>query len=86
MFPYFYISAFYSMIDRPTDKMFIKYKLIYERNVHNKTLGVYPPKPYGHTDRRTDIYLYRVALLLKKLNSKLTLTPNLFALKSCPTA
>ncbi len=25
----------------------------------------FPPKPDGHTDRRTDICFYRVALLLK---------------------
>ena len=28
----------------------------------------FPPKPDGHTDRRTDICFYRVALLLKNMN------------------
>ena len=52
--------------------------LIYEGNLHKKIgaisqLGAekiaFPPKPdrqtYRHTYRRTDIYFYRVALLLK---------------------
>ena len=36
VFPYFYISAFCSLNDRPTDKIFIEYMVIYERNVHRK--------------------------------------------------
>ena len=35
-FPCFYIFAFCSLTDRLTDKIFIEYMLIYERNVQRK--------------------------------------------------
>ena len=56
--------------------------LIYEGNLH-KNIGAlsqlgaekitFPPKPDGHTDRRMDISVYRVASLLK-ISSCLTKT------------
>ena len=66
-------------IARPTDKIFVKYMLIYKRNVHTKNESsilyrgrkiTFPPKPDLQTDRRTDISVYRVASLLKKENHK----------------
>ena len=36
-FPYFKISAFCSLIDRMTDKIFIEYVLTYEKKVHRRT-------------------------------------------------
>ena len=35
-FPYFYITAFCSLTDRPTDKICIEKMLIGKRNLHKK--------------------------------------------------
>ena len=63
-FPYFYMFAFCSLIDRPTGKIFIEH-CSYMRGMCTtkkiRTLSqlvaekiVFPPKPDGHTDGQTD--------------------------------
>ena len=78
-FLYFYISIFCSLIDRPTDKIFIEQKLIYKGNLHKKMdlylkqrqrksrfpLNLTERQTDIHTYRRTDISFYREASLLK---------------------
>ncbi len=55
--------AFCSLTDRPTDKIFVEYMLIYKRNVHTKMRALsyigaekitFPPKPDRHTYIQTD--------------------------------
>ncbi len=55
MFLYFYISAFCSLSDRLTDKIFTEKMLMYDGNLHRKNLtlfslatekNAFPPKPY----------------------------------------
>ncbi len=70
----FYISAFCSLTDRPTDKISTENMLICKTNLHKKNWtsiiisdgeNRVSPKPDIHTDRRMDISIYRVASLLK---------------------
>ncbi len=67
-FQSFYIFAFCSLTDRPTDKIFIEQMLIYERNMHTK-IQLYlnqGPRKSRFPLNLTDINNYRVASLLKK--------------------
>ena len=41
MFSYFYISAFCSLHERPTDKIFTDQMLIGKRNLHGKNISGY---------------------------------------------
>ena len=62
-------KAFCSITDRQTDKIFTEQMLIYERNLHKKNwchISITFPRTDRRTDIRTDIYFYRVALLLKR--------------------
>ena len=65
-------KAFCSITDRQTDKYF-QNRCSFMRGICTKKYwsdisirGRENPKPDGHTDRRTDICFYMVALLLKK--------------------
>ena len=70
-------KAFCSITDRQTDKIFTQQMFIYEGNLHKKMelyLNQGPRKlrfslnlTDGHTDRRTDISVYRVASLIIKM-------------------
>ncbi len=72
VFPYFHISAFYSLADRLTDKVFFAEKmLIYERKLHKlirprNNVTIPNSNTINETERKTSRN-YRVAVLQKKV-------------------